>query len=200
MNFKKFLLESEEIPDWINKQCPEWAEEAGDNYLYRGIRWYTEEIKLYHENKDRKPLALGQHLQDLFNKAFEEVNGVKDIRSRAAFCTGNKPRTAIFGTPHIIVAKSPYEYWWSESIKDLNNSTALLGGLEDLFWKTPSSTLEFNVWREARRPKEFDKHAYPFIVEFITDANYKNTYLADAIKSKAEVMLLGDYYAIKSDS
>lgn len=211
MNFKSFIIE-ETLPE-IKLECSQFVAESEGLNIYRGITSIsTDEPSKLYQRESRNPIGMGIHQMELFNKAFEEIHGIADLRAKGVFATGNKSRVDLFGNPFKIYPSNDYTYWWSPEVKDLNNSKHwdehtknrfLTDDVRELFRQGQTGPYQMNLeiyydWEagEYKNP-EIDVIMLESIKEFIQQVGYKNTNLVEAIKSGVEVIFLcKSYWAV----
>ncbi len=212
MDFKSFITEG--LYDaTINHDSAKFIEETHGYAVYRGIEdGLNQPVKLP-VRKDRKPKGMGNHIMRLFNKAFEEVHSVMDLRSSCVFATGDKGSTNQFGQPFKIYPIGDYSYWWSDAVLDINYSRKWADHTKSRFFDKDAEDIWFPLYPKAGsfwvyykwaeglfKSPEVDELIYPSIVEFIKWANYKNIDLVSAIKSGVEIMFICNSYWAVPDS
>lgn len=178
MNFKSFIKEElspEDIINTLQRDCSMFIDEVGSTGLYRGIKEPpTGLLNKIVPRTDRYPKHTPIQLQNAFNQVFEEIYGVKDIRSRAVFCAGTEQNN-YYGHMYRIFPIGHYEYWWSPRVNDLF---------------------------EFMQDREFLEQGAEGLRDFLAKYKYQDTELLKALKKYKfnEIMLLCDsYYAISVD-
>lgn len=191
MNFKSFITEetltNENILDLIRRDCSDFLKESQGYYLYRGMPKQSDEFIKITPRTDRKPKNSSPVVHDMFNEAFYERHGVKDIRSRAIFCTGSEYDSEIYShgkISYIIFPVDGYTYWWGQESSDV------FIDYRDFLIK--------NDYKYSPLAGEYPDGS---MEEFIDFAEYTNTNLVRGIKSKNEIMILcKEYYGIRLDT
>lgn len=199
MNFKQFLKEGidtyteREVIPLIKKDCKKFLNENGGQFLYRGMRLHGSlmdpDVVKMTPRQDRIPKDTPQRVQKYFNEEFELEYGVKDIRSRATFCTGNKRSARTYGDLYAIFPMGDYTYWWSPRVHDFYNDIT----------KYITATYQSEISDDDEDPLVYiEDVTKEDIHSFILDMPYQSSDLVKAITSGYEIMLLCDsYYAIR---
>lgn len=182
MDFKSFITESADpIADEIAANCSQYLKEIMTKksgwesmpLLYRGFTSDQGLVKKIVPRTDRTPRDTSRDTHNNFNIAFHKLYGVKDIRSKAVFCTGRKGDARYYGNEeniYVIFPVNGYTYWWNESIEDIGPE------LQAMF--EPSA-----------------EDIYDFLKPPIRE--YNNNNLRGALYTGHEIMLLcKEYYAV----
>jgi hypothetical protein len=149
-------------------------QQAG-KFLYRGIDFEAPTAFHGRTRENRKALHSSRYLQNDFNEIMTTY-GFTTNRSNCIFCTGRKGQTNNYGYPYIIFPKNGFGLLWSPIITDLFGQ-----GLGDAANQAVNSQNKL-----AAADAFVKKYQY-------TDSN-----LAQAIKSKNEIMISGEYYAFSA--
>lgn len=119
MNFKSFITEGyKEQVELILKDCQQFIKEVGTYGMYRGMKT----SKMFAEvipRTDRIPKDTPIDKHEEFNKEFNKLYKVKDIRSRAVFVIGSQSSAEDYGDVYHIFPVDGYTYWWSKTVEDL---------------------------------------------------------------------------------
>ncbi len=175
MNFKEYTNEAiTPIADDIIKNCSQFLKGLSSaGKMYRGLKSNKGQINLMVPRSDRTPRDTEERVHDYYNLAFEKAYGVKDIRSRAVFCTGNYGDANYFANSNFVYEVFPvdgYSYWWSKGIPDLTMT------VQQLDLVTPEILYNF--------------------IKLPTNG-YINTNLEEALDTGNEIMLLcKEYYVV----
>jgi len=138
MNFKNFLLESpskynfEQGCKQIKQHCQPFLTASNGQPLYRGtprIRTtisnksgYTEDkmehISFINHPENRTPRNSDQLFNNVFNGMIDLAFGVKNIRRKSIFATGNLDEALAYGTAHFCFPKDNFKFINSPKILD----------------------------------------------------------------------------------
>lgn len=175
--------------------------------------------------ESRKPTHSKQIYQDLYDTVLKK-NGFKALRSNSVFTTGNFDHAAGYGKVYIIFPKNGFAFHWNKEIPDLviDDPTLIFkeGLILDIIdaateWhvNTYKKNIEFDLYDVYRNPQKFidtlKSIKYPkaasITIDKLVDAKYimrrvgpTNKNFTAGLESGHEVMIAGEYYAIRDDS
>lgn len=175
--------------------------------------------------ENRKPTHSKQIYQDLYDMVLKK-NGFKSLRSNSIFTTGNFDHAAGYGKVYIIFPKNGFAFHWNKEIPDLviDDPTLIfkeglildiIDAATEWYVNTYKKNIEFGLYDVYRNPQKFidtlKSIKYPkasaITIDKLVDAKYimkrvgptKTNFLA-GLESGHEVMIAGEYYAIRDDS
>ena len=182
----------DEVRDRIKIECSD-AYRAYQNTktaLYRGVKvndgLFSGFFKLFKPKQDlniylgkprenRKPLGSDSYMQRAFDEVFQE-KGFTALRSNSIFCTGSSGMAGDFGRTYIIFPKNGFSFTWSPSVKDLYVETR----------GTAITSREYKANPAVLKQK---------VEEFVDSRKYSNTNFEEALLSRNEILVNGEFYA-----
>lgn len=133
MRFKSFLKEEEisnfdDIVKRIGSECQQFLKESRALPLYRGFgKKMKPVVKLsghfVPHPEDRKPLDSDAAFNFMFNAGADLAFGVRDIRKKTLFCTGDLELARHYGALNFVFPAGDIDYIWSRSITDSYENT-----------------------------------------------------------------------------
>lgn len=199
INFKNFIInedypkEKDKIVDKIKKECSQYLKEISNVHhyyrgLFRGMSESAPSVGKIKSPTNRRPTSSTVEFHNTFDEIFKEEENVKNIRSRAVFCSTSEENASFYSKisePHFIFPVNNYSYWYKPHIRD--------SWMNFITWTKSHYKIEReNIWQYE------EKDFYPLIKEFFFKRNepYTNKNIADMINNRVdiEVMLLCDYY------
>lgn len=174
ITFKQFLKEDAGITlEKMLNECKPYIQQAGGQFIYRGIKSPTGEITVstpagdrtayrMEVRKDRRPLDTDIDTHNFADEWMKREFGIAG-RSQALFVTGDANSAKGYGEPYIILPRGDFKFIWSQHVADM-------------------ADLHF--------PRGEEKE------DIISKAGYQTTDLSMAINSYNEIMIdCVDFYA-----
>jgi hypothetical protein len=128
MRFKTFLKEErivkiDDVLKRISDECQQFLKESKALPLYRGFgnkRNPSPDIggTFLPHPEDRPALDSSPDFNFMFNAAVDAAFGIRDIRKKSLFCTGDYQTAQQFGTINFIFPAGDIDYIWSPRIND----------------------------------------------------------------------------------
>lgn len=182
---------AKECVTWMNKHCAPWLELAGDQIVYRGIR-YTDRpsgvfgvVPIRH---DRRPMDSPLVYHEMLNAAIAQA-GLKADRSNSAFVTNINKLSGDYGDSMVVMPVDDFHYTWNTISRDAYSDKyeiARHAGVE---------FSELDIWDSNKNeyPEQVVAAARKKFVDFISKyyQGDEGTYsgLQEAIASGNEVMI-----------
>jgi len=173
-------LPLEEAKEILRTRCQKGlhAMKLADRLLYRGVR-HREDIFVGSSPHDRDPRNTDKGTQYEVDKLLDR-SGFSTLRSNSIFCTGRRTAAAYYGPTYAIFPYDGFKFLWSKRIVDLFDSPIASGATYYGLIPKPLKSLD------KMSPAEFVKHY-----------GFTNKNLPSAIQSGHEILIHGDYLAIK---
>lgn len=214
------------IVNAISKDCSQivaYYRKSG-NVLMRGIESKAD-IFVGRSWANRKPTHSKALYQELYDRVLKK-NGFKALRSNSIFTTGRYDHAEEYGDVFIIFPKNGFAYHWNKEVPDLvlDDPTVIFkeGLILDLIddanaWsaKNNKRLLDFDLYDIYDDPQGFINtlkrikfpKASQLTVDKLVDEKYimsrigpTKTNFAAGVDSGHEVMIAGEYYAVRDDS
>jgi hypothetical protein len=163
--------------DLIHTHCSEAIAgmKQANKFLYRGINGVP---SMFHgkPRSDRQPTNKNRtESQKMFDIALAK-QGIEANRSNSIFCSGSVTQAMIYGLDdndvYCIFPTNGFKFVWSPKVRDIVNDP------------------DYN-WRNRYEQEFYDR--------YVIRKDYTNQALGEAIKSGHEIMIAGEYYAIRSN-
>lgn len=190
--------------------------------LMRGVKGGTSMVAFQGRSwNDRRPLDSDKMLQQIYD-LYLKSKGFKALRSNSIFTTTNFYQAAGYGKVYFIFPKNGFSFHWCTERSDvqLNDPEQLIRtdltndvaeDADDWYYeKYGKSSKIWNIYDDPiRLLAELEKIKYPKkykLIDLIDRAGIKHDFgpteknLSAALKSGHEVVVSGEYYAVKVDS
>jgi hypothetical protein len=188
--FKQFILENTEpdLAQIIKTHCGQFLRESACEKMYRGVKSvdFESSTKSFGKVKDtdvvyftgtprtdRKPKDTNQLVHDLANDWFEVQFGWP-ARSEGLFCSGSWSTASMYGRPCLVFPMDGYKYIWSNEVSDFYTD------FDDIYEA---------VIEEYDHRSDFEEALITSLNDFLGNAKFRDTRLADGIKSCSEIMI-----------
>lgn len=189
MRLNEFNTDGPDLISSLRDTCTQYldaTQKAGHgNLLFRGDNYKADDWYSAKTRENRLPLANSVNLQRIAD-GWLQLKGFRALRHNSIFCINNQRWAETFGRLYAIFPEDGFDFTWSPLIKDFNNHN--IGAQYPL---------------EIKRMDDGERHSYkPEIQlanEFVEKNGFTNTNLANAIFSRKEVLIRGNYYAVKWD-
>lgn len=160
------------------------AMKQAKHYLYRGIqaRGDVANSIAFHgrSRENRKPLSTRPGMDETLNKGLRN-SGMTAIRSNSIFCTSYPSAASSYGQLYLIFPKDGFKFTWNTLYGDFYTEYIY----EQLERYTPDRNMKYDKFNElADTP------------DFANEYGFKNTDFAQAVSSRHEIMIFGEYYAL----
>jgi len=172
MNFKSFLKTQD--PEEILEKCKPFIKQSGGLPMFRGYTSSNGGGGTIDIRKDRKPRDSSQVTHDLLDQYFLKKVGAK-IRSEGMFVTGDIKAAKYYGHPYFVFPVGEFKFVWGTYNGD---------PVRDTFFATQNITDLMAVNTKDKIPGIVDK--------VMDQVHWQTTNLEEAIKSKAEIVVLCD--------
>jgi hypothetical protein len=207
----------------IAKECSAYIAvyKSSKKILLRGMKSTNPDIFMARSRDDRRTLTsdeIGQQAYDMMLTAI----GISAKRSNSIFTTSDSNQAKTYGDLYMIFPKNTAEFSWSQTEPDLvieedevfnhNNIDKLENAVRNFLKKNnKKSYWAFNYYNPLKSLKELQTFKFPNADKITLEQLYdlkglKNRYaptnknLSRAIQSGGEVLISGEYYALKFDT
>jgi hypothetical protein len=194
--------------------------------LLRGVTSTTVDAYKGRSWINREPTHSNKIYQELYDRVLAK-NGFKALRSNSIFTTGHFEHAAEYGKVYIIFPKNGFAYHWNKEMKDLViedptfifKEGLILDIIDDAnewYSKTAGKNIDWGLYDVYRDPQNFIYYLkqiikYPKASSITVDKLVDDTYIMKRIgptktnflaglESNNEMMISGEYYAIRFDS
>lgn len=131
MRFKAFLNEEKsltfnEVIERIKAECKPFLQQRGDLFLFRGMPSSFHDqnsAEFVPHPTNRTPKDSGEGFNATFNAGIELAFGIKDVRKKSIFATGDRRVAVKYGELNHIFPKGDFKFLWADSIEDSYDSS-----------------------------------------------------------------------------
>lgn len=172
-SFKDFLKGN--TSQELHEKCAPFLKQSEGKPLYRGYGmtpgFKSKEVEV---RKDRQPRDTAPLIHKLMDDYFNDRFGMR-VRSQGLFTIGDSFKSDAYGYPYYVFPVGEFKFLWGELDGKPIQDTLLLS----------------NMIKEKTRVSP-SAEAPTIVKEILDKVKWKTTGLADAIESKAEIIIMVD--------
>lgn len=173
-------MSEQDANNFIRTNCSQFLKESRNIPLYRGIDGQPEYF-ISAPEVDRRPRSTPLEIQNLVDDIFMKKFKWKP-RSGGVFTSGNYDIALGYGDPFRIYPVDGYKYIWSPDVRDLFYE----------FWEFKYRTDKYEKMKKYAPERATEDEIREHMTKMVS--TYKNTSLAEGIKSGNEIMIQCEKY------